>query len=425
MISIMQSMQIDNEQIVSPLLHWYDTHARSLPWRDEPTPYRVWISEIMLQQTRVDTVKAYFERFIAELPTIGDLADADEQKLLKLWEGLGYYSRARNLKKAAGEVMRDYRGQLPSTAEELIKLPGIGIYSAGAIASIAFGNKAPAIDGNVLRVIARLTANLGDITQTEIKEEISGLVQKLLPDQRVGDFNQALMELGATVCLPNGAPKCEICPLNTLCAAHSEDITDRVPVKAKKNARKVEYKTVFVIRHNLKTAIGRRPDDGLLQGLWEFPNAAGSLTPEECATVMRGWGIHVSGIEPLQKAKHIFTHVEWHMTGYLIHAETNKSEGLQGNVMQGNALRRKDAIQENVIQQGKFQEVGTQQNAIRQDGFREDGLQAGMAQEGMPREDGLYAGTLVWATPQELKQYYTIPTAFKTYLKAAVNQTAL
>lgn len=404
MISIKQNILINNKQnietyIQQPLLQWYDSHARSLPWRDEPTPYRVWVSEIMLQQTRVDTVKPYFERFIAELPTIGDLAGVQEHKLLKLWEGLGYYSRARNLKKAASKVMTDYHGRLPSSADELIKLPGIGPYSAGAIASIAFGNKAPAIDGNVLRVIARITANLGDITQTETKEEIGELVQKLLPDERIGDFNQALMELGATVCLPNGVPRCEICPVNTLCAAYSENITDQVPVKAKKKARRIEHKTVFIIRCNQKIAVGKRPDDGLLQGLWEFPNVGGSLTPGECEAVMRGWGIAVSGLEPLQKSKHIFTHVEWHMTGYLIHAEYCKSAGLQ----------------ESMPQKSEYREGMPQEGTIL-----ENTLQEGVIREGMPQEDDLRKGTLVWATPQELKQHYTIPTAFKAYLRVAV-----
>jgi A/G-specific adenine glycosylase len=361
-------------EIQQMLLNWYDTHARFLPWRDNPTPYRVWISEVMLQQTRVDTVKPYFERFIAELPTIADLADVQEQRLFKLWEGLGYYSRARNLKKAALEIVRNYEGRIPSTAQELIKLPGIGPYSAGAIASIAFGSKAPAIDGNVLRVIARITANRGDITQTETKEGIGEFVQMLLPDFRTGDFNQALMELGATVCLPNGVPRCEDCPVGMLCAANSGNITDQIPVKARKKARRVEQKTVFIIRCDQRTAIEKRPDDGLLQGLWEFPNVEGDLSLKECEAVLRNWGVYASGMEPLRKSKHIFTHVEWHMTGILVYTESCGSGD---------------------IQNGTFQE--------------------GMFHESMNRKS-----MLVWATPQELKQHYTIPTAFKAYMETAI-----
>jgi A/G-specific adenine glycosylase len=402
---------IKTYEIQHRLLKWYDAHARVLPWRDDPTPYRVWISEIMLQQTRVDTVKPYFERFIAELPMIGDLADVQEQRLLKLWEGLGYYSRARNLKKAALEIMRDYDGQLPSTTQELMKLPGIGPYSAGAIASIAFGGKVPAIDGNVLRVIARITANHGDITQTETKAEIGEFVQKLLPDLRMGDFNQALMELGATVCLPNGAPKCEECPVSTLCTAYDEKITNQIPAKTKKKARRIDQKTVFVIRCNRRTAIEKRPDEGLLQGLWEFPNAEGDLTLQECEAVLKNWGVQASGIEPLQKARHIFTHVEWHMTGFLVRTEECKSADLQDGALQ------KSTLWKGTLQEGTLQE-GTLQEGMLQEGM----LQEGMLQAHTLRGSSLQQRAFVWATPLELKQHYTIPTAFKAYMEIAVRQ---
>lgn len=331
------------------LLDWYDVNARILPWRDDPSPYRVWISEIMLQQTKVDTVKPYFERFLAELPTIKDLAAVDEQKLLKLWEGLGYYSRARNLKKAAVEIVEKQGSHFPCTAEDLMKLPGIGPYSAGAIASIAFGIKTPAIDGNVLRVITRITANRGDITQPEIKGEVGKTVLQLLPEIRIGDFNQALMELGATVCLPNGAPRCEICPVSIMCAAYAEGTVDQIPMKVRKKARKVQEKTIFVIQCNNKTAIRKRPDEGLLQGLWEFPNIDGALSQKEGEKVLQDWNIPVIKLEPLQKTKHIFTHVEWHMTGYLVHALACNLEDL------------------------------------------------------------------VWASPAEIRQRYTLPSAFKAY----------
>lgn len=347
-------MKINTTEIQQLLIDWYDAHARCLPWRNDPTPYRVWVSEIMLQQTRVETVKPYFDRFLSELPTVFDLAAADEQVLLKLWEGLGYYSRVRNLKKAAVEIVGKYGGKLPTTVDELVKLPGIGPYSAGAVASIAFGIRTPAIDGNVLRVVARLTANRGDLAKKETKEEIEKVVRELLPETRIGDFNQALMELGATVCLPNGAPKCDICPVSTLCAAFSCGITALIPVKAGKKARRIEQRTVFVICCNHRTLLARRPEEGLLKGLWEFPNTEGHLSLDEAGDLLRGWMIPVKEILPLQKAKHIFTHIEWHMTGYLVHAEECES-----------VLERDSAF--------------------------------------------------VWALPAELKRKFTLPTAFKAY----------
>lgn len=307
------------------LLNWYDSHARVLPWRDNPTPYRVWVSEIMLQQTRVDTVKPYFERFVAAVPDIEDLANLPDEQLLKLWEGLGYYSRAKNLKKAAGVVIEQFSGRMPTDAKGLQLLPGIGPYTSGAIASIAFGERVPAIDGNVLRVIARITANQGDITDKKVQKEIGDLVWQLLPNNRVGDFNQALMELGATICLPNGQPKCNECPVQGLCMGHQKGIAAELPTKTKKKARKIEKKTVFVIEHEGHYAIRQRPEEGLLSSLWELPNIEGHLSPKECEAQLSKWGIGFCEIVPLEASKHIFTHLEWHMIGYKVTA-SNKAE---------------------------------------------------------------------------------------------------
>ena len=313
-----------------PLLQWYDAHARTLPWRDDPTPYRVWISEIMLQQTRVDTVMPYFERFIKVLPAVRDLAAVEEERLLKLWEGLGYYHRAKNLKKAAVQIMEKYAGELPPSFEELKKLPGIGPYSAGAIASIAFGARVPAVDGNVLRVIARITANGGDIGQKDVRRDIEEDVMKILPYRRTGDFNQALMELGATVCLPNREPVCHVCPVSSLCDAYGKGIQSLLPVKSKRNARRIENRTVFVILRDGRGAVRKRPEKGLLPGLWELPNVEGCLTPEQCEKVLQAWNIVSEGIEPLCSSEHIFTHIQWHMTGYLVHAEGCRTDAISG-----------------------------------------------------------------------------------------------
>lgn len=343
------------KQFQEYLLNWYDSHARVLPWRDNPTPYRVWISEIMLQQTRVDTVKPYFERFMKELPTVEELANVSDDKLLKLWEGLGYYSRAMNLKKAAGIIVESFSRQIPSDVRSLQNLPGIGPYTSGAIASIAFGVKAPAIDGNVLRVMARITANEGDIADRLVKQDIGELVEQLLPEERVGDFNQALMELGATVCLPNGAPKCGECPVQSLCEATKQGIQLELPIKAKKKERRIELKTIFIIEYKDKIAIRQRPDEGLLSSLWEFPNAEGHLSMEECQKKLLDWGIEASAIHSLKSSKHIFTHLEWHMIGYIVSAQNIKGSPL-----------------------------------------------------------------FVWATRKQLKEQYSIPTAFKAYTKSLI-----
>jgi A/G-specific adenine glycosylase len=309
------------EKIVEPLLRWYEKNARQLPWRDDPTPYRVWISEIMLQQTRVEAVKPYFERFVRELPNVKALAEVPDEKLLKLWEGLGYYSRARSLKKAAILLMERFGGELPTDVEQLRKLPGIGDYTAGSIASIAFGLPEPAVDGNVLRVAARLQNSREDITQPAVKKELRERLKKVYPKEQASAFTQSLMELGATVCLPNGEPLCGECPLAELCEAHRAGTQNELPVKAAKPKRRVENRTVFLILSNGTAALRRRPETGLLAGMWEFPCQKGTLTPEQAEKTLAEWEIKAETIEPLPAAKHIFSHVEWHMTGYLVKAE--------------------------------------------------------------------------------------------------------
>lgn len=321
--------------IVQPLLTWYDQQARVLPWREHPAPYRVWISEIMLQQTRVETVKPYFERFLNSLPDIESLAAADEQTLLKLWEGLGYYSRVRNLQKAARVIMEEYAGQIPSDVSSLQKLPGIGPYTAGAIASIAYGAPAPAVDGNVLRVISRITASRDDITSSKVKKQMGTAITEILPKDRVGDFNQALMELGAMVCLPNGVAKCPDCPVRSICRAHEQGIVMELPVKPQKKLRKIEPRTVLVLFSGSTVALRRRPEIGLLAGLWELPNYPGAMTRDEVCELLKKEGCHLVSLRTLKEAKHIFSHIEWHMSGYAaVLQEPMDQEGLRWATIQ-------------------------------------------------------------------------------------------
>lgn len=303
--------------IVKPLLAWYRQNARVLPWREDPRPYRVWLSEIMLQQTRVETVKPYFERFLDSLPTIASLAAAPEEQILKLWQGLGYYSRVRTMQKAARILVEQYGGELPASYEELKKLPGFGEYTAGAVASIAFGLPAPAVDGNVLRVISRIEASFDDIARPETKARITAELAAVEPPGRAGDFNQSLMELGATVCLPNGAPKCLACPLRELCRGYADGIAEELPKKAAKAARKREDRTVFVLISQNRVGLQKRPPAGLLASMWEFPNQEGKLGREEALALLAEWGMRPFALSPLKKSKHIFSHIEWHMTGWM------------------------------------------------------------------------------------------------------------
>lgn len=298
------------------LLQWYDNTRRILPWREDPQPYAVWLSEIMLQQTRVETVKPYFARFLEVLPTIEALANAPEELLLKLWEGLGYYSRVRNLQKAARVVMEEYGGKLPGNPALLEKLPGIGSYTAGAIASIAFGVPVPAVDGNVLRVISRVTASREDITAPQCKKGMEKQIREILPKNRAGDFNQSLMELGAMVCLGNGEPKCLCCPLQSICEGFAQGIAGELPVKAPKKPRRIEEKTVLLLHCSDTFALRQRPKKGLLAGLWELPSLEGFCGREEVEKWLEQQGAELLSLRPLINSKHIFTHVEWHMQGF-------------------------------------------------------------------------------------------------------------
>ena len=320
----------DLKNIIKPLLTWFSLNARELPWRSDPTPYKVWISEIMLQQTRVEAVKPYFERFTKALPDIGSLAACPEDQLLKLWEGLGYYSRVRNLQSAARQIMSDYNGEMPCDYGELLKLKGIGSYTAGAISSIAFGKAEPAVDGNVLRVLTRLSADDADITDPSFRKKTEDQVRAILPANRPGEFNQALMELGAMVCAPNGDPKCAECPLVSLCIAHKNGQQTIYPVKQRKKPRRIEEKTVLLIRDGDRIVLRKRPSKGLLAGMYEFPAEIGNLSEREAVEKVEALGFTPLRIEKLDEAKHIFSHVEWRMTGFLIRvAETEEiPEGL-------------------------------------------------------------------------------------------------
>ncbi len=309
------------------LLRWYRKQRRILPWRENHIPYYVWISEIMLQQTRVEAVKPYFERFTKTLPEIGALAEVEEEVLLKLWEGLGYYNRARNLKKAAQIVMEQFNGRLPDNYEKLLTLPGIGSYTAGAIASIAYGIPVPAVDGNVLRVFSRLMADNRDILNQSVKKELEMLLKENMPKKEAAAFNQALMEIGAMVCLPNGEPKCMECPLSPFCQAHADKTQLQYPVKKAKKKRRVEERTVLLIcRNGTEFVLEKREEKGLLAGLYEFPNFLGPFSEEEIKQYLKGHGLALKKIVPLGFAKHIFSHVEWHMAGYEVEVKEIKDK---------------------------------------------------------------------------------------------------
>ena len=304
-----------------PLIRWYRENRRDLPWRQQPSPYHVWVSEIMLQQTRVEAVKPYYQRFLAALPAVRDLAEVPEDQLLKLWEGLGYYNRVRNMQKAARQVMADYGGEFPVTYEGIRSLAGIGSYTAGAIASFAYGLPKPAVDGNVLRVIMRLTGDDSDIMKQSTKKQVEEKLEPVIPADAASDFNQGLIELGAMVCVPNGQPKCEACPLAGMCRARMEGRIEELPVKTRAKERRIEKRTILVFRDGEKTAICKRPDKGLLAGMYELPNYPGHMSRKEVAAYSKEIGLMPVRIKRLPEAKHIFSHVEWHMTGYEVRVD--------------------------------------------------------------------------------------------------------
>ena len=312
--------QID-PRLPALLLPWYEKNKRSLPWRQDKEPYHIWLSEIMLQQTRVEAVKGYYTRFLEALPTIADLAACDDDILHKLWEGLGYYSRVRNLKKAAIEIMEKYGGNFPTEYDEIRALPGIGDYTAGAICSIAFDQPTPAVDGNVLRVVSRMTEDATPVDDLRYRRCVRDRLAEIYP-REAGAFTQALMELGATLCGPNWAPRCDECPIRTICAAAEHDTTGNFPVKLPKSKRRVEEKTIFILSCDGYYALEKRSDKGLLAGLWQFPNTAGKLEIPQVIVYLEGQGLKLRELFRQVERKHIFTHISWEMRG--IYAEVTE-----------------------------------------------------------------------------------------------------
>ena len=319
---------IDLKQTAASIADWYADSKRDLPWRRGRDPYRIWISEIMLQQTRIEAVIPYYERFLKEVPDVASLASLPEDRLLKLWEGLGYYSRARNLKKAAEILMESRCGRMPETAQQLRQLPGIGEYTAGSIASIAFGEASPAVDGNVMRVMMRLSACGEDTGDVRNRREVTRRLQEVYPEgEAAALLTEGLMELGERICIPNGMPLCSLCPAAALCRAHGLGRETDFPVRREKKERKTEERTVLLLRFGDCCGLRRRPSKGLLANMWEFPNREGHLTEEEVTTLLRERGLEPLSVRSAGKAKHIFSHIEWHMTGYLVFCG-RKSEDL-------------------------------------------------------------------------------------------------
>lgn len=306
------------EKEIKKLLNWYSKNKRDLPWRHTKDSYKIWISEIMLQQTRVEAVKLYYERFLSALPTIKDLAKVKEDVLLKLWEGLGYYSRAKNLKKCAEKVIELGLKELPQEKKEIEKLPGIGPYTAGAILSIAYGACTPAIDGNVLRVLARIHEDNRDLLKKSVKEEYETKLKKFMTKENARDFTESLIELGALVCVPNGQPKCEICPFLTVCKSKEHNTFMNYPVKSKKKKRKVEEKTVYILTYDKKYVVKKRGQNGLLKGLYELPNIDKKMSKIELKNYLKEQNYQITQIKELKEEKHIFSHIEWHMKPYVV-----------------------------------------------------------------------------------------------------------
>lgn len=331
----MQQLQTHKQTILPeipvPLIAWYQQHKRELPWRKDTDPYHVWISEIMLQQTRVEAVKNYYVRFLEALPDVRALAECPEEKLLKLWEGLGYYNRVRNMQKTAKILMQDYHGQFPEDYDKIRALPGIGDYTAGAVCSICFKMPTPAVDGNVLRVMARLREDFRNILDQKMKSGLTTQLAGIYTPENSNFLTQALMELGATVCIPNGKPACEACPLENICMARQNSSTSLLPVRIKKQKRRTEKKTVFILiarnpeqdQDSFRLAIRKRPATGLLAGLWELPNldVEDFLTPQEAILQCSAWGIRIKDFVKILPKQHVFTHITWDMQGVFLECE--------------------------------------------------------------------------------------------------------
>lgn len=314
--------EIVNElsRLPEALLPWFEAHKRQLPWRADREPYHIWLSEIMLQQTRVEAVKGYYTRFLEKLPTVEALAQADDELLTKLWEGLGYYSRVRNLKKAAVAIVEEYSGVFPESYEEVRKLPGIGDYTAGAICSIAFDRKTPAVDGNVLRVFSRIMNDDTPIDQPAMKKKAAEALRTVYPEQ-AGMFTQALMELGATTCGPNRKPDCLNCPCSVFCKGYLHGTAEQLPIKLPKKPRRIEDITVFILHCDGQYAIQKRKSTGLLAGLWQFPNVPNHLDAAEVVEQLHIWALEATDILRQTEKKHIFTHVQWNMRGFYINVK--------------------------------------------------------------------------------------------------------
>ena len=312
-------------QLPQALIPWYHSHKRQLPWREQKDPYKIWLSEIMLQQTRVEAVKGYYARFLDKLPTIADLAAADDDLLNKLWEGLGYYSRVRNLKKAAQVICDKHGGAFPTTYEEILALPGIGDYTAGAVCSIAFNKPTPAVDGNVLRVVSRLTNDDTPIDLPAYKKQVRQALEKIYPED-AGDFTQALMELGATICGPNRKPDCSQCPCGDFCRGKALGTAENLPVKLPKRGRKEEDRTVFIIRCGNTYALVKRPEKGLLAGMWQFPDLPGKLDTQQALFAVEKMGLKPKDIFRQVEKQHIFTHIQWNMRGIYLEVSGQNSD---------------------------------------------------------------------------------------------------
>ncbi len=307
-----------------PLCAWYQENARDLPWRRDRDPYHVWVSEVMLQQTRVEVVREYYDRFLEIFPTVQELAQADEEQVHKAWEGLGYYTRAKNLRLTAKEICRSYGGEFPRSFEELRGLPGVGDYTAGAICSISFGQPVAAVDGNVMRVTERLQDSFGEIERLGVKRRMMEELGDAYPKDdgaRCGILTQAIMELGATVCIPNGEPHCDVCPLRELCRSWKNQTYHLLPVRKPKAPKKKVPVTVMIMCYNGYYAVCQRPLYGLLAGLWEFPNLEQRMTDQEVIHQAETWGCKPVSITRTLDQIHVFTHRQWEMKGYYIECE--------------------------------------------------------------------------------------------------------
>lgn len=322
-----KQMEYDFLQIKNPLLEWYETNHRELPWRRDTIPYHVWISEIMLQQTRVEAVKDYYHRFLLECPDVEALARISEERLLKLWEGLGYYNRAFNLKKTAERIVKEYQGEFPKEYEQVLALPGIGEYTAGAICSICYDAPTPAVDGNVLRVITRLSNWHAVIDDAKTKKQAKEALRGLYSEGDCGRLTQSLMELGAVICVPNGIPKCELCPLQTACRAYRLKNYMELPHRKEKKKRKQEPVTVFILQDEEWYGIRKRNAKGLLANMWEFPNLPQEMNEKEVMEYLSQQGYKPVCLEKMVRYTHIFSHVEWHMQAYYIQC-INRKENL-------------------------------------------------------------------------------------------------